>query len=159
HHGDVGAHYADIVLPGVAYTEKSATYLNTEGRVQLTRAAVPPPASSREDWKIIRALSEIAGFTLPYDDLPSLRDRMNDIAPHLTRYGVTENTSNSQLGIEHLSELATNSSDAKLNPIIQDFYMADSISRSSQTMAKCSAAFTKNKREPQLQEFSPGDAP
>ncbi|RIB30843.1 NADH-quinone oxidoreductase [Gigaspora rosea] len=154
HHGDVGAHYADIILPGAAYTEKSATYLNTEGRVQLTRAAVPPPAASREDWKIIRALSEVAGFALPYDDLPSLRDRMNDIAPHLTCYGVIEDTSNSQLGIEHLSKLAVNSSDAKLNPIIQDFYMTNSISRASQTMAKCSVAFTKKKSEPQSQTYS-----
>ena len=53
HHGDHGAHYADVILPGAAYTEKNATYVNTEGRVQMTRAAVPPPGASREDWKVI----------------------------------------------------------------------------------------------------------
>ncbi|CAG8725922.1 12698_t:CDS:2, partial [Acaulospora colombiana] len=102
HHGDTGAHYADVILPGAAYTEKSATYVNTEGRPQLTRAAVPPPAAAREDWKIIRALSEVSGFTLPYDDVPSIRDRMSEIAPHLTRHDIIEHTSNPELGIKHL---------------------------------------------------------
>ena len=54
HHGDLGAQFADVVLPGAAYTEKSTTWVNTEGRAQLGRAAVPPPGASREDWKIIR---------------------------------------------------------------------------------------------------------
>lgn len=59
HHGDVGAPIADVILPGAAYTEKSATYVNTEGRAQQTRVAVTPPGLAREDWKIIRALSEV----------------------------------------------------------------------------------------------------
>jgi NADH dehydrogenase/NADH:ubiquinone oxidoreductase subunit G len=59
HHGDVGAPMADVILPGAAYTEKSATYVNTEGRAQQTKVAVTPPGLAREDWKIIRALSEV----------------------------------------------------------------------------------------------------
>ena len=61
HHGDRGAEMADVILPGSAYTEKSGTYINTEGRAQLTRVAVSSPVNAREDWKIIRAISEIAG--------------------------------------------------------------------------------------------------
>lgn len=59
HHGDVGAPMADIILPGAAYTEKNATYVNTEGRAQQTRVAVTPPGIAREDWKILRAISEV----------------------------------------------------------------------------------------------------
>ncbi|CAG8435026.1 7263_t:CDS:2 [Diversispora eburnea] len=137
HHGDTGAHYADVILPGATYTEKSATYVNTEGRSQLTRSAVPPPSAAREDWKV-------AGYTLPYDDLPSLRDRMNEIAPHLTHYDIVEDVSNRELSINHIIKDSTKSSGAVLKPVIQDFYMTDSISRASQIMAKCSAAFTRN---------------
>lgn len=61
HHGDNGASLADVVLPGAAYTEKQATYINTEGRAQQTLAAVSPPGMAREDWKILRALSEVLG--------------------------------------------------------------------------------------------------
>jgi NADH dehydrogenase (ubiquinone) Fe-S protein 1 len=75
HHGDRGAQLADVVLPGAAYTEKSATYVNTEGRVQLTRAATGLPGAAREDWKIIRAVSEFVRAPLPYDDLGALSDR------------------------------------------------------------------------------------
>ena len=63
HHGDHGAHLADVILPGAAYTEKTATYVNTEGRAQQTRRAVTPPVYARDDWKIIRALSEVSSYT------------------------------------------------------------------------------------------------
>ena len=86
HHGDVGASIADIVLPGATYTEKSATYVNTEGRAQCTNAAITAPGMAREDWKILRALSEVAGTPLPYDDLNQLRSRMEELCPNLTRY-------------------------------------------------------------------------
>merc|ERR1719335_2134464 len=85
HHGDAGAQMADLVLPGAAYTEKSATYVNTEGRVQRTARAVDPPGDAREDWSIVVALSNVAGKPLPYDSLPALRERMADIAPHLAQ--------------------------------------------------------------------------
>lgn len=90
HHGDHGASIADAVLPGAAYTEKQATYVNTEGRAQQTLVAVTPPGRAREDWKIIRALSEVLGVKLPYDNLNEIRDRLEDVAPHLTRYGHAE---------------------------------------------------------------------
>ncbi|KAG9286575.1 hypothetical protein G9A89_005343 [Geosiphon pyriformis] len=145
HHGDIGANYADVILPGAAYTEKNVTYVNTEGRAQTTRAAVPPPGAAREDWKIIRALSEVADVKLPYDDLTTLRERLEDIAPHLTRHDILEITTKPEIGLTQLKNQwgTKQSSGVNFNPVVQDFYMTDSISRASQTMAKCSAAFTR----------------
>src|SRR5437764_5149897 len=85
HHGDRGAARADVVLPGCAYTEKDATYVNTEGRVQLGRRAVFPPGEAREDWAIVRALSGALGRPLPFDSLHALRQRMRSAHPHLER--------------------------------------------------------------------------
>lgn len=99
HHGDQGAQLAHAILPGAAYTEKQGTYVNTEGRAQQTLVAVTPPGMAREDWKIVRALSEVAGAALPYDTLDELRNRMEDIAPHLVRYGhLEENNFYAQAG-------------------------------------------------------------
>lgn len=89
-HGDAGAAMADAVLPGAAYTEKQATYVNTEGRAQQTLVAVTPPGLAREDWKVIRALSEIIGVKLPYDNMDEIRDRLEDVSPNLTKYGDVE---------------------------------------------------------------------
>ena len=80
HHGDAGASRADVVLPGAAYVEKNATWVNTEGRVQLGQRAVFPPGDAREDWAIIRALSDVIGHTLPYDDLAAVRARMVEVS-------------------------------------------------------------------------------
>lgn len=91
HHGDHGASIADAILPGAAYTEKQATYVNTEGRAQQTLPAVTPPGRARDDWKIIRALSEIVSAKLPYDNLNEIRSRLEEVAPHLIRYGEAEN--------------------------------------------------------------------
>ena len=84
-HGDAGAHRADVILPGAAYTEKSATYVNTEGRAQMTEQAVFPPGEAKEDWKILRALSAEVGQTLPYDTVSALRAEMYKAAPALQR--------------------------------------------------------------------------
>lgn len=81
---------ADVVLPGSTYTEKYGTYVNTEGRAQESRVAVSAPGEAKEDWKIIRALSEVCAVHLPYDSLLELRDRMWEIAPNLTQYDVCE---------------------------------------------------------------------
>jgi NADH dehydrogenase (ubiquinone) Fe-S protein 1 len=143
HHGDVGAQYADVILPGAAYTEKNATYVNTEGRTQITRAAVPAPGVAREDWKIIRALSEVSGYTLPYDDLLSLRDRMSDISPTLVCYDNVEASSVPfDIGLTQFGQ-GSAKSNGPLSSNIGDFYLTNPIARSSSTMAKCSVAFSK----------------
>jgi NADH dehydrogenase (ubiquinone) Fe-S protein 1 len=148
HHGDLGAQLADVCLPGAAYTEKSTTWVNTEGRAQLGRAAVPPPGASREDWKIIRALSEVLNAQLPYDDVLALRDRMWEISPTLVRYDVVESTSAdvALAGLKVLSQ-RTKSSPVKgvpFNNPIKNFYMTDPISRASVTMAQCTKAFSRD---------------
>lgn len=84
--GDKGAHFADIVLPGSSYLEKQGTYVNTDGTVQLGRKVTSPPALAREDWAILRALSEELGSSLPYDNIDQLRDRIAELAPHLIKY-------------------------------------------------------------------------
>ncbi|KAF2092937.1 NADH-quinone oxidoreductase [Rhizodiscina lignyota] len=170
HHGDRGAQIADVVLPGASYVEKAGTYLNTEGRVQMTRPATSHVGASREDWKIIRAVSEYLGTPLPYDDIEALRDRMEEISPAMRRYDVVEGT-----GLAALSkvQLADQNKGAKvlgepLKKVIEDFYFTDVISRSSPTMARCSAAkATKNpltnfmapgEPDPQV-EYGPKDSP
>lgn len=143
HHGDVGAQFADVCLPGAAYTEKAVTYVNTEGRSQMTRAAVPPPGASREDWKVIRALSEVLGAPLPYDETLDMRDRMFEISPTLVRYDVVEPVGNKALAVEQLKAVVGNAkaSGAPFVRTVPNFYMTDAISRASPTMAKCTAAF------------------
>ncbi|KAI1637457.1 hypothetical protein F4809DRAFT_604513 [Biscogniauxia mediterranea] len=142
HHGDRGAQIADVVLPGAAYTEKAGTYVNTEGRVQMTRAATSLPGAARIDWKIIRAVSEFFGAPLPYDDVAMLRDRMVEISPTLAAYDVVEPTSVQQLSKVQLVDQnkGSKSTGAPLKKVIDDFYFTDVISRSSPTMARCSAA-------------------
>jgi NADH-quinone oxidoreductase subunit G len=135
HHGDAGAHRADIILPGAAYTEKNATYVNTEGRVQQTRLAGFPPGDAREDWAILRALSEPTAKRLPYDNLAQLRRRMMEIAPRLGRLGTVEPAAWGAFGKDGPVDSAPFSSP------ITNFYMTDSISRASETMAECTAVF------------------
>ncbi|KAF9777467.1 Ndufs1, NADH-ubiquinone oxidoreductase 75kD subunit (775) [Thelephora terrestris] len=148
HHGDLGAQFADVVLPGAAYTEKSTTWVNAEGRAQLGRAAVPPPGASREDWKIIRAVSEVAGTPLPYDDVLSLRDRLWEISPTLVRYDITEHTS-SEVASLGLKELIAKTATAKLSGIPYTNQSRTStrrtlyLERQSLTMAQCTRAFVK----------------
>ncbi|KAK5406878.1 ndufs1 NADH-ubiquinone oxidoreductase subunit [Exophiala xenobiotica] len=156
HHGETGAQLADVVLPAAAYTEKSGTYVNTEGRVQLTRAAVALPGAARTDWKIIRAASEFLGVPLPYDDLEVLRDRMEEVSPTLRRYDHLEQSALSslskvQLVDAHRGAKATN--EPLKNPI-KDFYQTDIISRSSPTMARCSAV--KQTGDPSTNYLAPG---
>lgn len=141
HHGDNGAHQADVILPGAAYTEKTATYVNTEGRAQSTFRAVTPPGLARDDWKIVRAVSEVAGRTLPYETLDQLRDRLQEVSPTLTRYGSVDPANFTSV----LTKLAkgVSAGSSKLSPPIKslsDFYMTDAISRASLTMAKCVTA-------------------
>lgn len=131
HHGDAGAQIADVVLPGATYTEKSGTYLNTEGRCQITRAAVSLAGAARDDWKIIRAVSEYFGQPLPYDDIEGLRDRMEQISPVLRCYDLVEPSS---LGSLSKVQLVDQNKGAKatgrpLKKPIENFYFTDVISR------------------------------
>ena len=135
HHGDAGAHVADVILPGAAYIEKEGTYVNTEGRVQRGRRAVFPPGDAREDWAILRALSEVLGKTLPYNNLGQVRARMVEIAPVLDQIDVvtpSDWTAFGQAGSMDPAPFATP---------IGNFYMTDPISRASATMAACTEAF------------------
>nr|XP_056717451.1 NADH-ubiquinone oxidoreductase 75 kDa subunit, mitochondrial [Euleptes europaea] len=146
HHGDVGAPMADVVLPGAAYTEKAATYVNIEGRAQQTRVAVTPPGMAREDWRIIRAISELAGMTLPYDSLNEVRSRLEEVSPNLVRYDDVEGANYFSQANE-LSKMVNQKllTDPLVPPqlTVKDFYMTDPISRASQTMAKCVKAVTE----------------
>ncbi|TPX42089.1 hypothetical protein SeLEV6574_g05767 [Synchytrium endobioticum] len=151
HHGDNGALYADVILPGSAYTEKSTTYVNTEGRTQTTRAAVPAPAGARDDWKIIRALSEVVGVPLPYDTLSEVRDRMGDVAPGLLVYDTVQSSVFTGLALKQMLNAARSSSGSTEGAFelpVKDYYLSDPISRASSTMARCSQAFTYNQYKP-----------
>lgn len=157
HHGDRGAAIADVVLPGAAYTEKSGTYVNTEGRVQMSRAATSVYGAARDDWKIFRAASEALGVALPYDDIEALRDRMEEISPALRRYDLVE-----PAGLPALSkvQLVDQNKGAKatgeaLKRVIENFYFTDAISRSSPTMARCSAS--RAAKNPQTNFLAPGE--
>jgi NADH-quinone oxidoreductase subunit G len=135
HHGDAGAHRADVVLPGAAYTEKSATYVNTEGRVQRTQVAVFAPGEAREDWTIIRALSEALGKTLPLNSLREVRGRMVDINNLFLSIDETAPAAWAEFG-----ETGDVSGEPFVSPIA-NFYMTDPIGRASVTMARCADEF------------------
>lgn len=138
HHGDRSAEFADIILPGAAYTEKDGTYVNMEGRAQHTLPAITPPGIAREDWKIIRAISEIAGKTLPYDRIQEVRQRLSQIAPHLTRYGGVERANYFKEGADLLDRVGKLSNEELRSPQtkLSDYYVTNSITRASRTMAR-----------------------
>ena len=133
--GDAGAHAADVILPGAAYPEKSGTYVNMEGRAQRSQRAVFPPGDGREDWSILRALSGTMDATLPYNDLPGLREAMEATCPVLADLDAQAPGEWGAFGVEGALESAP-----FVSPV-QNFYMTDPISRASPTMAKCTAEF------------------
>ena len=138
HHGDAGAHRADVILPGAAYTEKSGTYVNTEGRAQRGFKAVYPPGEAREDWTILRAFSATIGKPLPYDTIDSLRSRLELVNPvfgragFLPRFGCSDHTGP--------AGDPTVLSDDPFVSAVANYYQTDPISRASPTMAACVAA-------------------
>ncbi|WP_193370546.1 NADH-quinone oxidoreductase subunit NuoG [Pelagibius marinus] len=141
HHGDAGAHRADVILPGAAYTEKNATYVNTEGRVQLARLAAFPPGEAREDWTILRALSEVIGKRLPYDSLGELRQRLIETNPVFAAVDQVGAAAWGSFGTEGQMEASPFVSPVGV------FYMTDPISRASETMAQCVEAFALGVRK------------
>lgn len=140
-HGDIGAAAADVILPGAAYTEKDAMWVNTEGRPQLGRRAIFPPGDAKEDWTILRALSERLEKTLPYNSLQELRTKMVEAAPHLADIDVI---AVAPWG-EHTADGSVEET-SFVNPIT-DYYLTNVISRSSKIMAECSGTFSQVKVE------------
>ncbi|MCR9254904.1 MAG: NADH-quinone oxidoreductase subunit NuoG [Alphaproteobacteria bacterium] len=135
HHGDKGAHAADVILPGAAYTEKNGTYVSTEGRVQRTRYSHLPLGDAREDWKILRAVSEPLGAKLPYDTIDQLQKRMIELNGALARLDHVAAGDWGDFGTDGAMD------DAAFTLPIDNYYMTDPISRASQTMAACTEAF------------------
>jgi NADH-quinone oxidoreductase subunit G len=134
-HGDAGAHRADVILPSAAYTEKSATYVNTEGRVQMTTRAVFPPGEAREDWAIVRALSGVVGATLPFNSLAQLRAALYLQYPHLARL---DSIAPADFGaIKKLGRVPAKPKSAQLGSAVIDFYLSNPIARASAVMGEC----------------------
>ena len=136
-HGDRGAHRADVILPGAAYTEKTGIYVNTEGRPQFAERAVFPPGDAREDWSILRALSDTLGAKLPFDSLAQLRAALAVAYPFLVRFDVVVPADASVFN--SIAALGGVVDRAPFVPAISDFYLTNPIARASRVMAECSA--------------------
>ncbi|MFG6578323.1 NADH-quinone oxidoreductase subunit NuoG [Sulfitobacter sp. 1A13191] len=144
-HGDRGAHRADIILPGAAYTEEPGLFVNTEGRPQLALRAGFAPGQAKENWAILRALSAEMGAQLGYDSIAELRRKLTEAVPHLANVDeVPENEWNAlpagKLG------------DASFAPAVRDFYLSNPIARASQLMAELSALAAARRAEPMAAE-------
>ena len=137
-HGDRGAGRADVILPGSAYTEKSGLYVNTEGRVQRAERANFPPGDAREDWAILRALSDLLGHKLPFDSLVALRRALVATHPHFGRLDAIE--PGDAAGLSALAGSAAGTPDKAgfISPV-GDYYLTNPIARASAVMAECSA--------------------
>jgi NADH-quinone oxidoreductase subunit G len=142
HHGDAGAHRADVILPGAAYTEKDGVYVSTEGRVQVGRRAVFPPGEAREDWRILRAFSEVVARKLPYDSLGALRERLRAASPVFSQLddSLTRGAWG-RFGAEGAPDAAP------FAYPVADFYLTDPISRASPTMHACSENYWAQREE------------
>jgi NADH-quinone oxidoreductase subunit G len=136
-HGDRGAHRADVILPGAAYTEKSGLYVNTEGRVQIAERAGFPPGQAREDWAILRALSDVLGRNLPFDSLSELRAALFKEHPHLQR--IDEIAAGDPGDIARLAARGGTPDKAPFRCAVEDFYLTNAIARASAVMHECSA--------------------
>jgi NADH-quinone oxidoreductase subunit G len=136
-HGDAGAHRADVILPGAAYTEKSAIYVNTEGRPQMTARAVFPPGEAREDWKVIRALSGVLRQPLPFDSLTELRAKLFEAHPRLALLGLIEAADGG--AIERLAQKPARAGKDRFGHALDDYYLTNPIARASAIMANLSA--------------------
>ncbi|CDZ27701.1 NADH-quinone oxidoreductase subunit NuoG [Neorhizobium galegae] len=141
-HGDAGAHNADVILPGAAYTEKSGTWVNTEGRVQMGNRAGFAPGEAREDWAIIRALSDVLGVKLPFDSLSALRAKLYADYPHFA--AIDEIAAGSVNEIAALGQKAGGMTKSGFASPIKDFYLTNPIARASAVMAECSALARNN---------------
>ena len=134
-HGDAGAHAADVILPGAAYTEKDATYVNMEGRAQRAKRALFPPGDAKEDWTIFRALSAVIGKTLPYDNLREIRARLEDAHPVFKSIDAVTPADWAEFGTAGSIERTP------FDYPVTNYYQTDPISRASKTMAQCVSEF------------------
>jgi len=134
-HGDRGAHRADVILPAAAYTEKSGLYVNTEGRVQMAQRASFPPGDAREDWAILRALSDALGQRLPFDSLAQARSALFAAHPHFA--ALDEIASGDVADLAKLP--AGTTQPGGFASAVADFYLTNPIARASAVMAECSA--------------------
>jgi NADH-quinone oxidoreductase subunit G len=144
-HGDRGARRADVILPGAAYTEKSGIYVNTEGRPQFAERAVFPPGDAREDWSILRALSDPLGARLPFDSMTQLRAALAVAYPFLVRFDLVAPT---DAGVfNSIAALGGAVDSAPFIPAVSDFYFTNPIARASRVMAECSALASGAQRQ------------
>jgi NADH-quinone oxidoreductase subunit G len=144
-HGDRGAHRADVILPGAAYTEKTGIYVNTEGRSQFAERSVFPPGDAREDWSILRALSDPIGARLPFDSLTQLRAALAASYPFLVRFDAVAPADAGVFG--PLAALGGAIDKTPFVPAVADFYLTNPIARASRVMAECSALARGVQRE------------
>jgi NADH-quinone oxidoreductase subunit G len=136
-HGDAGAHRANVILPGAAYTEKSGTWVNTEGRVQLGNRAAFPPGDAREDWAILRALSGVVDRKLPFDSLAQLRSALYAACPHMAQIDAIKPAE--RRDFERLAALGGGLEGPAFRSPVRDFYLTNPIARASAVMAECSS--------------------
>ncbi len=137
-HGDAGASKADIILPAAAYTEMASTYVNTEGRVQMTRRAVQPKGEAREGWAILRAMSDVVGKTLPYDSAEALRETLREANPVFSGLGFAPGDAGVAALKQKIDAGGASVSAVPFAAAIDDFYLTNPIARASKTMAECS---------------------
>ncbi|MDF1777429.1 MAG: NADH-quinone oxidoreductase subunit NuoG [Rhizobiaceae bacterium] len=136
-HGDVGAHHADVILPAATYTEKFGTYVNTEGRVQLGMRAAFAPGDAKEDWAILRALSDVLGKKLPYDNFQALRAALYAEHPHFA--AIDAIASGDGADVAALAKKGGRFDTAGFVSTVSDFYLTNPIARASAVMAECSS--------------------
>ncbi|MHA7970683.1 NADH-quinone oxidoreductase subunit NuoG [Rhizobium sp. CAU 1783] len=141
-HGDNGAHHADVILPAATYTEKSGTWVNTEGRVQMGNRAGFAPGDAREDWAIIRALSDVLGKKLPFDSLGALRAKLYADHPHFA--AIDEIAPGTGAEIAAVAKKAGKMGKSAFASPVKDFYLTNPIARASAVMAECSALARNN---------------
>ncbi len=141
-HGDNAAHVADVILPGATYTEKSGTWVNTEGRVQMGNRAGFAPGDAREDWAILRALSDVLGNKLPFDSLVQLRAKLHAAHPHFA--AVDEIATGDSADLSALAKKGGTMANSGFASAIKDFYLTNPIARASAVMAECSALARNN---------------
>lgn len=137
HHGDAGARVADVILPGAAYTEESGTFVNTEGRVQLTNQAYHPFGEAKANWAILRALSQVLGQTLPYDDLFAVRQAMIEDNEVFGAIGTVSPVA----ALDQTLYQGAADGDAAFVPPFTSYWLTNPIARASETMRECHQTF------------------